>query len=52
MTYTTHETRQTSHIRPLTVLTVTSSNSFLFKGRMTWNRIPITIQEKATSNAL
>ena len=41
-----HETRQTSHIRPLTSLTVKTSNSFLCKGPMFWNRIPITVQHK------
>ena len=47
-----HETRQTSHIRPLTVLTVTSSNSFLSKGRMIWNIIPIIIQQKSNIQVL
>jgi hypothetical protein len=43
-----HETRQASHIhiRPFTSLTVKSSNSFLCKGPLIWNRIPLTIQQK------
>ena len=42
-----HETRQTSHIRPLNSLTVNTCNSFLCKGPMIWNRIPITTQQKS-----
>ena len=41
-----HETRQSSHIRPFTSLTVKSSNSFLCKGPLIWNRIPFTIQQQ------
>ena len=43
-----HETRQASHIhiRPFISLTVKSSNSFLCKGPLIWNRIPLTIQQK------
>ena len=43
-----HENRQASHIhiRPFTSLTVKSSNSFLCKGPLIWNRIPLTIQQK------
>ena len=41
-----HETRQSSHIRPFTSLTVKCSNSFLCKGPLIWNRIPFTIQHK------
>ena len=41
-----HETRQTSHIRPFTSLTVKSSNSLLCKGPLIWNRISLTIQQK------
>ena len=41
-----HETRQASHIRPFTSLTVKSTNSFLCKGPLIWNRIPFSIQEK------
>ena len=33
-----HETRQASHIRSFTSLTVKSSNSFLCKGPLIWNR--------------
>ena len=42
----THETRQASHIRPFTSLTVKSSNGFLCKGPLIWNRIPLTIQQQ------
>ena len=42
------ETRPTSHIRPLTSITVETSNSFLCKGPVIWNIIPITIQQKST----
>ena len=41
-----HKTRQSSHIRPFTSLTVKFSNSFLCKGPLIWNRIPFTIQQK------
>ena len=41
-----HETRQSSHIRPFTSLTVKSSNSFLCKGPVIWNIIPFTIQQQ------
>ena len=43
-----HETRQASHIRHFTSLTVKSSNSFLCKVPLIWNRIPLTIQQKKT----
>jgi len=36
------------HIRPFSSLTVKSSNSFLCKGPLIWNRIPFTIQQNKT----
>ena len=41
-----HETRQTSHIRPLTSLTAETSNSFIRIVAVICNIIPITIQQK------
>ena len=43
-----HETRQASHIRPFTSLTVKSTNSLLCNDMepLIWNRIPLTIQQK------
>ena len=34
-----HKTRQASHIRPFTSLTVKSSNSFLWKGPLIWKNV-------------
>jgi hypothetical protein len=41
------ETRQNSHTRPLTSLTVKTFNIFLCKGPIIWNIIPVTNSAKS-----
>lgn len=47
-----HETRLTSHVRPLASSNASSSNSLLCKGPLIWNIIPTITKNSITSFAL